>query len=125
MKLARLPNTVTGALVKVALAGLLAGCAIPSGPPLPKSRPVKVPDAMKFFLPASPHWAIAWNYATPVPSNIVFDVYCSPVLPAQTWELFGTTTNLIMPFPTTNAANFFRVKARDTVTGISSDWNHL
>lgn len=67
--------------------------------------------ARKFFL--------VWDYP-PHGTNIVFDVFQSFNITGPWTNLYATTADQIVLMTTTNPWCFFRVKARDTNTGLES-----
>jgi hypothetical protein len=67
------------------------------------------------------NWSLAWSYPTPV-TNMAFDVQSTADF--RTWSGYMSVTNqLTAPLWATNAQEFFRVRARDPVTGLTSEWN--
>jgi hypothetical protein len=65
---------------------------------------------------------LLWDYPADR-TNIVFEVWHTHSLTSAKWELAGETTNLFWPFEPNKEAEFFIVRARDTVTGAVSEWN--
>lgn len=65
---------------------------------------------------------LAWDYPEDR-TNIVFEVWGSPSITEPAWMMLGTTPELRWPFEPTCASGFFKVRARDEVTGLVSDWS--
>lgn len=64
---------------------------------------------------------LAWEYPSPR-AGIVFEVWGSPAITQPVWTLLGETSELGWQVTPTSAAGFFRVRARDTATGLVSGW---
>jgi hypothetical protein len=111
----------------IALTLLMAGCSAPlprqaAGPPLPPLPPT--PKAQSaggptLMFKVQPSNSLRWSYGT---TNMAFEVWSTQDL--ATWSLYGRVTNqLWMSLWTTNQAEFFRCRALDPLTGLTSDWN--
>jgi hypothetical protein len=64
---------------------------------------------------------LEWQYPYPR-AGIVFEVWGSPSISSPAWTLRGETSALSWTIDTTAPAGFFKVRARDTATGLVSDW---
>jgi hypothetical protein len=63
---------------------------------------------------------LTWDYPGDY-SGIVFEVWGAPTL-ASPWTLVAETPRTEWCFEPTGASGFFKVRARDKVTGLVSDW---
>jgi hypothetical protein len=66
---------------------------------------------------------LAWSFAyNPIdsPDNISFRIYSCTNLAAPAWTLYGITNGLTFPIDTSNTAEFFRVTATNSATGLES-----
>lgn len=64
---------------------------------------------------------LAWDYPSDR-TDIVFEVWGSPSMTEPAWTLLGETNATEYPIDSTAPAGFFKVRARDEVTGLVSDW---
>lgn len=64
---------------------------------------------------------LGWEYPYPR-TSIVFEVWGSPSITRPDWTLLGVTSALSWPIDATAPAGFFKVRARDEVTGLVSEW---
>lgn len=65
---------------------------------------------------------LAWDYPYDR-SHVVFEVWRTQSIQVLNWTLVAVTPDLIYSFdPDLAPAGFFRVRARDTETGLVSEW---
>lgn len=109
----------------------MAGFSFAQMPPMPPMSKVALSpkdaasrSALAIVVPPQPQFvSLNWDYALPLPwGYITFEVWCKDNYPTNGWSL---TTNVSAPpvrFPANLPMRFFIVRARDTRSGLSSEW---
>lgn len=110
-----------GKVIVLLGAGLmLFGCHQLTRPPIPPARTVKRLGAITTNPPAKVY-SLAWEFAVCPPTNVVTEVYTNDA--AFNFWLFAVTTDTNLVLGTNVTGNmFFKVRTRDLLTGLASDW---
>ena len=71
-----------------------------------------------------PTFRLEWSYPTNELTNIVFEVWHSPDPGGTNWQLLAIAPSTNFPLMPTGQADFFKVRASNVVSGMTSDWAH-